>query len=63
MTRLVKHAHILNLSVGFTLIWGAFLAWPYTETFKIFPRLYDPMRSIYDSEYFWGGGFIATGLA
>ncbi len=56
-------ATIQNMTAGFAIIWGGFVANPYTNLFDRTPILYSPMLSLVPYEAFWGGLFILIGLS
>lgn len=57
-----KLTTVLNLSCLYAIVWGLFIAWPYTDTFATQPTLWAPMRQIVQSEAVWGSLFIASGI-
>ena len=55
--------NIRNLSAAYSLVFGAYIAQPYTDLFHTSGALYAPMTFMVDSEPFWGGLMIAASLA
>ena len=51
------------MSSGFSIIWGAWAAWPYTDMFAMNPSLYRPMMDLVPSEAFWGGLILSFGIS
>lgn len=51
-----------NMTAGFAIIWGAFVANPSNSMFARNPTLYGPMLLIVPYEAFWGLLFIVTGF-
>jgi hypothetical protein len=56
-----RHTTVLNLSCLYAVIWGAFILWPYTETFATQPQLWKPMSQMAPEAY-WGLFFILSGV-
>lgn len=50
------------MTAGFALIWGIFVANPYSNILSRNPVLYSPMLSAVPYEVFWGVLFILVGL-
>lgn len=54
--------NVLNLSAAYAVIFGAYIAWPWTDLFTTGTSLYSPMTEIVSNEAFWGGLMMAAGL-
>ena len=51
-----------NVCAGSLIIWGAFVANPYVDTFLKNPALYAGMSQLYNNEIFWGTFYILAGI-
>ena len=57
-----RYVTIPNMSAGFAIIWGAYVAWPYTNLFNRNPVLYGPMLYLLHDEMIVGLVFLVAGL-
>lgn len=58
-----KYLTLENVSAGISVIWGGFIVNPFVTTFSKVPQLYAPMEKVTTNEVFWGGLYVAAGIA
>lgn len=62
MVKMTSERAAPRLGAGFAIIWGAFVAWPWSSVFQRSPAIYRPMLAVVPSEMFWGLLILAFGL-